>query len=170
LGITQLLAAALLPWPVFQWAGLAIWAVALFLGLYLVGRQAAGQNPASVASWRALLASLAVVVAIACLILTLLDQPTVIDSVGMISALILTNIIVALGVSGMMRIEKKNRIRVQTELVTSYAVAPLGLFTLDARGNFQRMNPGLLHMLELPEDTSVTTKHWEDFFEAQDWE
>ncbi|HLU78065.1 MAG TPA: diguanylate cyclase, partial [Burkholderiaceae bacterium] len=169
LGITQLLAAALLPWYIFQWAGLAIWAVALVLGLYLVGRQA-GQNPASVASWRALLASLAIAVAIACLLLTLLDQPTVIDSFGVISALILTNIIVALGVSGMMRIEKKNRIRVQTELVTSYAVAPLGLFTLDSRGYFQRMNPGLLHMLELPEDTSVTTKHWDDFFEAQDWE
>ncbi len=169
LGITQLLAAALLPWPIFKWAGVGIWAAAIVLGMYLVGRKV-GKNPRDIASWRALLAALTLAVVIACLALTLLDQPTLVDSFPLISALILANIIVALGVSGMMRSERKNRIRVQTELVTSYAVAPLGLFTLDANGYFVRMNPGLMHMLELPEDSPVAGKHWDDYFEAQDWQ
>src|SRR5690606_33174536 len=169
LGITQLLAAALMPWPMFQWAGAVIWGAAIFLGIFMVGRKV-GKNPRGYVTWRALLAALTVIVVIACLGFTILDQPDLVDSFPVIGALILANIIVALGVTGMVRSERKNRIRVQTELVTSYAVAPLGLFTLDEGGYFVGMNPGLMHMLDLPEDASIAGKHWDDFFEAQDWQ
>src|SRR5690606_33703429 len=104
----------------------------------------------SLASWRTLLTALTLVVLVACLKLTIMGQDTLVDSFAVVIALVLVNIIVALAVIGMIRSGRKQRIRAQTELVTSYAVTPLGLFTLNPSGYFERMNPILLHMLELP--------------------
>ena len=169
LGLAQAAGAILLPWAVFQWLAVAVWSAALLIGLYLVVKKP-DNDLTSLASWRTLLTALTLVVLVACLKLTIMGQDTLVDSFAVVIALVLVNIIVALAVIGMIRSGRKQRIRAQTELVTSYAVTPLGLFTLNPSGYFERMNPILLHMLELPPDAANGSRHWDEFFEPQDWQ
>src|SRR5690606_7907359 len=133
LGIVQLVGALLLPWAIFQWLATAIWVAALLIGLYLVVNQSSLQ-PRQLLNWRAALTAITLVVLAGCLKLTIQDLDTVVDSFAVVLGLVLVNILVVLAVLGMIRDRRKQRIHAQTELVTSYAVAPLGLFTLDNRG------------------------------------
>ncbi|MEJ1730881.1 hypothetical protein SMA90_31620, partial [Escherichia coli] len=87
------------------------------------------------------------------LVFTLIGREDVLDSFGSVIALLLSNVIVALAVGSIIREGKKQRIHAQTQLVSGYAVAPLGLFTLDAEGRFLRMNPILRNMLGITDDT-----------------
>jgi len=169
LGVLQLLAAILLPWGVFHWLATGIWAAGILIGLYLVADKARAK-PGILASWRSLLTAFTIFILLGCLKFTLMGQEKLVDSFAVVTALVLVNIVVALAVIGMIRSGRKERIRAQTELVTSYAVAPLGLFTLDSSGHFQRMNPILAHMLQLTEEEANASHHWDDFFEPQDWE
>ena len=169
LGSVQLAGAVVLPWPAFQWLSAAIWIAALLIGLYLVLGKS-GLPPKSFASWRSALTAFTLVVLLGCLKLTVIEQDTLVDSFTMVTLLILVNILVVLAVIGMIRSGRKQRIHAQTELVTSYAVTPLGLFTLDGRGYFVRMNPIFLHMLDLPQDATDVSHHWDEFFEPQDWQ
>lgn len=169
LGVLQLAGALVLPWAAFQWLSGAVWVAALLIGLYLVLWKS-GLSPASFISWRSALTAFTLVILLGCLKYTIVGQEGLVDSFTIVLALILANILVALAVIGMIRNGRKQRIHAQTELVTSYAVTPLGLFTLDGRGYFVRMNPILLHMLELPQDAAHRTRHWDEFFEPQDWQ
>ena len=169
MGLLQLAAAFILPWAAFQPLAWVIWGVALAIGLYLLALSVA-QKPERLLSWRFVSLSLALVIIICGLALALTGHEQLLDSFSGVIALLLSNVMVALAVGGMIREGKKERIRAQTELVTSYAVAPLGLFTLDADGRFLRMNPILLRVLGLQEDWASSAKYWNDFFEPQDWE
>lgn len=169
LGLLQLGAAFILPWAAFQPLSWVIWGAALAIGLYLLALSVA-QKPERLLSWRFVSLSLALIVIVCGLVLALTGQERLLDSFSGVIALLLSNVMVALAVGGMIREGKKERIRAQTELVTSYAVAPLGLFTLDADGRFLRMNPILLRTLGLKEGPGHPNQYWDDFFEPQDWE
>ncbi len=167
LGFAQLAAAFFLTWPMFQLLSAATWAMAIALGLYLLGRNVA-MKPDRIVSWRFVSLAAALAVIVGGLVLTLVGQEDIVESYNGIIALLLSSILVALAVGDIIRDGKKRRIHAQTQLVASYAVAPLGLFTLDSRGRFLRMNPILRDMLSLNED-SAASPAWNDFFEPQQW-
>ncbi len=168
LGIAQLAAAVALPWDLFQILSSAIWGGAIAAGVYLLALTIA-RKPAHVFSWRFLPLSGALAVIVAGLVLTLNGREQLLDSFGSVTALLLSNVMVALAVGGILRQSKKERIRAQTDLVTGYALAPLGLFTLDANDRFLRMNPILRNILGLKDDATATLS-WDDFFPAQQWD
>lgn len=60
------------------------------------------------------------------------------------------------------------RQRLQTELVTSYAITPIGMFTLDAQNRFIRMNPVLERMLGFTIAQHPDSR-WTDYFPEMDW-
>src|SRR5690606_27496429 len=119
------------PWHLFQTLSSVIWGIGLAAGLYLLV-MAIAQKPERLGSWRFFSLSLALAVILVGLVLTLVGQEQLLDSFSSVIALLLSNIMVALAVGSIIRDGKMEHIRAQTELVTSYAVAPLGLFTLDA--------------------------------------
>jgi len=168
LGIAQLAAAFMLPWEAFNLLSWTIWGVALAAGLYLLAMSIA-HKPKRLFSGRFLSLTAALAVILAGLILTLIGQEEVLDSFGGVIALLLSSIMVALAVGGIIRDGKEERLRAQTGLMTSYAVAPLGLFTLDEKGRFLRMNPILYTMLGIDKE-SGSGLIWNDFFAPQEWE
>ncbi|NLC36507.1 MAG: EAL domain-containing protein [Alcaligenaceae bacterium] len=168
MGVAQFAAALLLPWSVFQPLSWLTWAVAALIGLYLLGASIA-QKPKRLFSWRFVSLTLALAVMLGCLALALTGQEHPSDPLGNVVILLLSNIMVALAVSGMIRASRKERMRAQTELVTSYAVAPLGLFTLDANGHFLQMNPILRNTLGLKDGPSAPL-YWDHFFPPQNWQ
>src|SRR5690606_41905875 len=85
------------------------------------------------------------------LMITLMGQEALLDSFSSVLGLLLANVMIALAVGGIIREGRRERIRAQTELVTGYVVAPLGLFTLDSDGRFLRMNLIMREMLALNE-------------------
>lgn len=167
IGLVQLAAALLLPWETFRVLSSAIWGITLVAGIYLLAIGIA-KSPKRVLSWRFLSLFAALGVIVTGLVFTLTGQEEVLDSFGSVVALLLSNVFVALAVGGTIRDGKKQRIHAQTQLVTSYAVTPLGLFTLDAQGRFLRMNPILRDMLGI-DDEPGTALAWKDFFDAQQW-
>jgi len=167
LGILQLAAAFVLPWASFKLLSSLVWGLALAGGLFLLGRRAV-QQPERLLSWRSLSLAMALTVIVTVLVLTLAGQHELLDSFISVLALLLSNVLVALVVGGVIREGKDERIRAQTELVTGYAVAPLGLFTLDGGNHFLRMNPALRDMLGQKEDSGAALS-WDDFFEPQSW-
>lgn len=169
LGVAQLAAAFALPWPYFQALGWLTWGAALAIGLYLLAVNAVEQ-PRRLLSWRFVSLSLALLVILSVLVLALIGHERLLDSFSGVIALLLSNVMVALAVGGMIRDGQKQRMRARTQLVTSYAVAPLGLFSLDSEGRFLQMNPILMQILGLQEGSNPANYHWEDFFEPQDWE
>lgn len=169
LGVAQLAAAFVLPWPVFSLLSGLIWAFGLVAGLLLLRRKLARQLQQRVFSWRLLSLAVALTVSLAGVVLTLIGQEELLDSFSSVLALLLSNLMVALAVGGIIREGQRQRMRAQTELVTGYAVAPLGLFTLDADGRFLRMNAVLRDMLALHEPKNDTL-YWHDLFPPQQWE
>ncbi len=167
LGIAQLIAAFVLPWATFKILSGAIWSVSLLGCLYHV-RSTLATNPLRLLSWRLVSLVVALAISLGGIVLTLLGQEQLLDSFFSVLALLLSNLLVALAVGGIIREGRRERLRVQTELVTSYAVAPLGLFTLDTDGRFLQMNATLREMLGLaPEEGLVA--HWNDVFPPQEW-
>ena len=167
-GFAQLAAAAFLPWAVFQPLGAVIWAAAVGTMLQLLGRNVTSQ-PQRLVSLHFLALAAATGIVMTSLVLTLLGQDSLFDSYPGIVAVILANVLVALTVVNAIRNDTKQRLHTQTRLVASYALAPLGMFTLDARkGRFVQMDPIMREMLGLKED-SGTLPAWADFFAPQNW-
>jgi diguanylate cyclase (GGDEF)-like protein len=167
LGVAQLAAAFLLPWEAFRYLSAGIWSVSLGACLYLLLKHLA-RKPSHLLSWRLLTALLALSIIIASLGFTLLGTEPLAATTGNVVILLLSNILVALAVEHVIGSSKTERMRAQTDLVTSYAVAPLGLFTLDSDGRFLQTNPILRDMLGLEEE-AVSSHGWNDFFPPQVW-
>src|SRR3546814_15592094 len=70
-----------------------------------------------------------------------------VDILNSVIALLLSNVMIALAVAERMREDRHERTRAQTELVSNYAVTPIGMFTLGSDNIFQRANPVLEQML-----------------------
>lgn len=168
LGILQLVAAFFLDRVPFSALSFTIWTTAVLTGLFVLGRRLATQ-PMTLFSWRILSLGVALAVILSGLVLTLIGQEEILDSFSSVVALLLSNIMVAMVVSDLVRVGRRERMQMQTALVTSYAVAPLGLFTLDEKDRFLETSPNLRKMLEIEEEAG-TPLHWKDLFEPQDWQ
>lgn len=118
--------------------------------------------------WHIVSLSMALCVMLSGVLLVIFGRTEFINTFNSVIALLLSNVMVALAVAERMREERRQRIRAQTELVSNYAVTPIGMFTLDSEGVFERANPVMEQMLgfSMSDQTKV---RWTDYFEPQDW-
>ena len=82
--------------------------------------------------------------------------------------LLLPNVMVALAVGQRLRNERSEHVRAKIELVSNYAITPIGTFTLSADNRIERANPVLQQMLGFSLDDGGPVE-WTDYFEPQDW-
>lgn len=167
-GIVLLAGALMLSTPLFQPLMWAVCGYGIILTAYLLARMVY-RTRSRVWMWHIVSLSMALCVMLSGIFLVVFGRTQFIDTFNGIVALLLSNIMIALAVAERMREDRRERIRAQTELVSNYAVTPIGMFTLDSDQVFLRANPVLEQMLgfSLTDDTVV---RWTDFFESQDWQ
>ena len=91
-----------------------------------------------------------------------------IGAINHVTAALASSLMAALAIAEQMRQERLGRVKAQTELHDTYEAIPIGLFTLDANGNFLRDNPALRNMLGV--DLSRAGKDtWAEHFEPGAW-
>lgn len=166
-GLVQLATAFFLPWPPFQLLSATVWAAAAGTGLHLLARNIT-TRPQHLVSLRFLAITAALGVILMGLVLAFVGHEGLLDSYAGIAAVLLANVVVALAAMDIIRDDARKRMNAQTRLVASYALAPLGMFTLDASGRFVRMDPIMRTMLGLRDDSGAIPA-WTDFFAPQNW-
>lgn len=90
------------------------------------------------------------------------------DSLYTTVLLLVSSATMVLSLAERLRNTYSERQRLQTELVTSYAITPIGMFTLDAQNRFIRMNPVLERMLGFTIAQHPDSR-WTDYFPELDW-
>ncbi len=97
-----------------------------------------------------------------------LGAKALIAAVNSVTAALASSLMAALAIAQQMREERLERVKAQSELHDTYEAIPIGLFTLDANGNFLRGNPALQVMLGV--DLSRGKKEtWSQHFEPGAW-
>ena len=97
-----------------------------------------------------------------------LGAKALIGAFNSVTAALASSLMAALAIAEQMRQERLGRVRAETELRSTYDAIPIGLFTLDANGNFLRGNPALRNMLGV--DLSRAGKEtWAGHFEPGAW-
>lgn len=92
-----------------------------------------------------------------------------IGTVNSVTAALSSSLLAALAIAQQMRIEHQQRKEAQAELEHTYHAMPIGLFSLDAHGQFLSANPAMLAML----DSNVLAagrNTWAQYFNAGAWE
>lgn len=167
-GLALLAGALLLPESLFQPLKWTVCGYGIVLTAYLLGRMVY-QTRSRLWMWHIVSLSMALCVMLSGILIVIFGRTEFIDTFNGVVALLLSSVMIALAVAERMREDRHERTRAQTELVSNYAVTPIGMFTLDSDEVFQRANPVLEQMLNF----SLTDKavvRWSDFFETQDWQ
>lgn len=92
-----------------------------------------------------------------------------IGKINSVTAALASALMAALAIAEQVHHERLERLKAQSELRHTYEAVPVGLFTLDERGNFHRCNPALREMLGIKEACSEI-RHWTDYFDDATWE
>lgn len=166
-GIVLLAAALVLPYSAFR---PLMWAVCAFgIGaVFVVLSHAVYTTRSRVWLWHVVSLSMALCVMASGLLLLIFGSNEFLDAFNGVIALLLSSVMVALAVSERMRDERQYRLRAQNELISTYSVTPIGMFTLDQDGTFSRVNPVLEKMLGISMDPDQPAR-WTDYFPPQDW-
>lgn len=90
------------------------------------------------------------------------------DSVYTTALLLISSAAMVLSLAERLRNTRSEQQRLQSELVTSYAITPIGMFTLDAQQRFIRMNPVLERMLGF-NIAQHPDARWNDYFPEVCW-
>jgi diguanylate cyclase (GGDEF)-like protein len=93
---------------------------------------------------------------------------TAAGTVNSVTAAVFSSLMVAVAIAEHMNREQRGRREAQAELQHTYDVIPVGLFTLDGDGRFQKTNPALLAMIDRPGDAGCAS--WGDCFADGCWE
>jgi len=91
-----------------------------------------------------------------------------IGAVNSVTAAFSSSLMAALAIAEQMREEHQRRVTVEAELRDTYEAIPIGLFTLDRNGLFERVNPALTQMLGV-DLSRGQREHWSDHFEHGAW-
>ncbi len=166
-GLILLVGAFVLPYSLFQPLMWLICGFGILMAVFLLSRSVYRAR-SRIWLWHIVTLSMSLCVMVSGIFLVIFGRTDFIDTFNSVIALLLSNIMVALAVAERMREERKDRVRAQTELVSNYAVTPIGMFTLNSEGVFERANPVLEQMLGFALGNKVV--RWTDYFETQDWE
>lgn len=94
---------------------------------------------------------------------------TLVGAVNSVTAALSSALLAALAIAAQMQQERRKRLKARAALRVTYDVVPIGLFTLDRDGVFERINPALSQILQL-DAARANERHWGDFFEVGAWE
>lgn len=166
-GLVLLAGAITLPHAWFQPLMWTLSAYGIMVAAFLLSRILIRRN-SRVWLWHIVSLSMAFSVLLSGLSFVFYGRTGFLDIFNSVIALLLSSIMVALAVAERMREERYERTKAQTELVSNYAISPVGMFTLDSAGHFQRANPYLEQMLDLCVD-DIPAPRWTDYFPAQNW-
>lgn len=167
-GLIQLAGAFVLPYSSFQPLMWLVCGFGIVVAVLLLSRSVYRAR-SRIWLWHLVTLSMSLCVMLSGILLAIFGRTEFIDTFNSVIALLLSNIMVALAVAEHMREDRKERVRAQTELVSNYAVTPIGMFTLSAENVFQRTSPVLEQMLGFSLSGSKAVR-WTDFFEPQDWD
>lgn len=165
-GLVLLAGAFLLPYSSFQPLMWAICGFGVLVAILILSRSVY-RTRSRIWLWHIVTLSMSLCVMLSGIFLVIFGRTDFIDAFNGVIALLLSNVMVALAVAERMREDRKERVRAQTELVSNYAVTPIGMFTLDSDGVFERANPVLEQMLGF--SLEIKAAHWTDYFPTQDW-
>lgn len=91
-----------------------------------------------------------------------------VGAVNSVTAALSSALLAALAIAAQMQQERRKRLKARAALRVTYDVVPIGLFTLDRNGVFERVNPALAQMLG--EDPSgEPPRYWGNFFDHGAW-
>ncbi len=85
-----------------------------------------------------------------------------------VTAALSSALLAALAIAAQMQQERRKRLKARAALRVTYDVVPIGLFTLDRSGLFERVNPALTQMLG-EDPSSEQPRYWGDYFERNAW-
>ncbi len=91
-----------------------------------------------------------------------------IGSVNSVTAALSSSLLAALAIAEQMRQEHEQRLEVQAELEQTFAVMPIGLFSLDQGGRFLSANPAMCGMVS-PNVLSGAGSFWQQYFTEDAW-
>ena len=91
------------------------------------------------------------------------------EAVNFVTAALSSSLLAALAIAQQMRMEHRQRLEAQAELQHTFEVMPIGLFTLDAHGNFLSANPALCTMLGA-DVMQAGRAAWAQYFQAGAWD
>jgi diguanylate cyclase (GGDEF)-like protein len=109
-----------------------------------------------------LLAGLTEVVAAA------LGLKALVGAVNSVTAALSSALLAALAIAAQMQQERRKRLKARAALRVTYDVVPIGLFTLDRTGAFERVNPTLVQMLGT-DPAREPARYWADLFDGAAW-
>jgi len=92
---------------------------------------------------------------------------SLIGAFNSVTASLSSSLIAAMAIAEQLRQEREQRVQAQTAMRSTYEAMPIGLFTLDEKGNLVRGNPALLGMLAIREGGGG--QHWNTYFEDDSW-
>lgn len=84
-----------------------------------------------------------------------------------VTAALISSLMAACAIAEQIRSERQQRAHMQAELNRTYALTPVGLFTLNVDGSFARFNPALAVMLGMR--AGDAPHHWDDYFTPGSW-
>lgn len=162
-----LLVLSVLP-GVWFWSSAGIIAIlGLIAALFLLTR-VIKQTGLTIWFWQVTSLALAFSILIGLSALLIFGEINELDSLYTTILLLASSAAMVLSLAERLRNTYSERQRLQTELVTSYAITPIGMFTLDAQNRFIRMNPVLERMLGFTIAQHPDSR-WTDYFPDMDW-
>jgi diguanylate cyclase (GGDEF)-like protein len=167
-GIVLLALSFVLPFALFlpaMWTIVAfgIVAVVFCLGRIIVLRRS------GIAIWYAAALGTVLAASISEVIAAAWEFKGLVGSFNSVTAALASSLMAACAFAEQMREERDSRIDAQRELMRTYDVTPVGLFTLESDGRFVRLNTAMQRKLAMSTD-DVDALNWRDFFEPGAWE
>ncbi|MCM2494691.1 putative bifunctional diguanylate cyclase/phosphodiesterase [Burkholderia glumae] len=97
-----------------------------------------------------------------------LGTPLLFGGLNPVVTSLAASMLAAFAIAEQQRADRQRRRESESDLRNTYALTPIGLFTLDPAGRFTRANPALLSMLSLAPD-AYRTRYWTECFGASAW-
>jgi len=89
-------------------------------------------------------------------------------AINFVTAALSSSLLTALAMAEKMRVEHTERLKAQTELIHTFEVMPIGLFTLDTDDRFLSANPALIEMLG-QDVLAEGYNSWGQYFKEDSW-
>ncbi|MFC5512885.1 putative bifunctional diguanylate cyclase/phosphodiesterase [Massilia jejuensis] len=160
-------AAVLLPYHVYL---PIVWTIcALCLAIMMTGlAKVVIESRNRVATWFAASFALTIVATLVEIVAAALGTREVTGVINSVTAALASSLLAALAVAEQMRAETEKREEAQRKLEQAYEAMPVGLFTLDMRGQFLSANPALRKMLGAA-GIEAGRMAWRHFFSERVW-
>lgn len=151
------------------WSGAGVIAIFGMIAAIFLLTRVIKQTGLAIWFWQVTSLALAFSIIIGLAVLLIFGNINDLDSLNTTVLLLVSSAAMVLSLAERLRNAGSEQQRLHTELVTSYAITPIGMFTLDAQQRFIRMNPVLERMLGFTIAQHPDAR-WADYFPELDWD